>query len=175
MPLFCTNKIHNEWRLNRNSTKQNGKTLFTLSPVSVFPPIHFGFLVVVMVTPGTQSHDKLSRLDDSGWGESCMEWSISKDPRSPLRQNRSRTPRERTAHKRVLHQVLNVTGWQWGLSWPMLFLRTAFINVASFNVAWRSQVWQGPSASAQSMDCEEFFSAPVRYSNVLISEKVHNI
>lgn len=35
---------------------------------------------------------------------------------------------------------------QWGLPWPMLFLRTAFINVASLNVAWRSQVWQGPRA-----------------------------
>lgn len=74
--------------------------LFTLSPVSVFPQIHFGFLVVVMVTPGTLSHDKLSRLDDSGWGESCMEWSVSKDPRSPQRQNRSRTPqREKGAQK----------------------------------------------------------------------------
>lgn len=30
--------------------------------------------------------------------------------------------------------------------WPMLFLRTAFRNVASLNVAWRSQVWQGPRA-----------------------------
>lgn len=60
-----------------------------------------------MVTREAQSHDKLSRLDDS---ESCMEWTVSKDPRSPQRQNRSRTPQQRRAHKRLLHQVLNVTG-----------------------------------------------------------------
>lgn len=49
-----------------------GKTLFTLSPAS--PRwIHFGFLSVVMVTPGARSHDELSTLDDSGRGESCME------------------------------------------------------------------------------------------------------
>lgn len=35
--------------------------------------IHFGFLSVVMVTPGTGSHDEVSTLDDSGQGESCME------------------------------------------------------------------------------------------------------
>lgn len=54
------------------------------------PWIHFGFLSVVMVTPGTRSHDKLSTLDDSGRGEGLhgMKCFLK-------RQNRSGASRER--------------------------------------------------------------------------------
>lgn len=51
-------------------------SIHALSGLTPLPWIHFGFLSVVMVTPGTRSHDELSTLDDSGQGESCMEWSV---------------------------------------------------------------------------------------------------
>lgn len=45
--------------LNKKSTKQNGENSFhALSGLTPLPWIHFGFLSVVMVTPGTGSHDE---------------------------------------------------------------------------------------------------------------------
>lgn len=70
VPLLCR-KVFN---LHQKSTKQNGeKSIHALSGLTPLPWIHFGFLSVVMVTPGTRSHDELPTLDDSGQGESCME------------------------------------------------------------------------------------------------------
>lgn len=70
------------------------------------------------------------------------------------RQNRSEASTEREREGRTKEHFTKFEmsrARQWGLPWPMLFLRTAFINAASLNVAWRSRVWQGPRG-AQSTD-----------------------
>lgn len=70
VPLLCR-KVFNLHPKAQNKMGKN--SIHALSGLTPLPWIHFGFLSVVMVTPGTRSHDELPTLDDSGQGESCME------------------------------------------------------------------------------------------------------
>lgn len=71
VPLLCKKSLKSKPKKAQNKMGKN--SIHALSGLTPLPWIHFGFLLVVMVTPGIRSHDELSTLDDSGQGESCME------------------------------------------------------------------------------------------------------
>lgn len=119
-----------------------------LHPAAPFR-IHFGFLSVVMVTSGT-----------GGATTKCLHWMTAAEARAAWNGVFSKGDRvvpERPARTRGAQKSTS-TSWKchapgkWGLPLePMLFLRTAFINVAPLHVAFTPSSLTR-SQGARSMD-----------------------
>lgn len=112
--------------------KKNSIHALWLHPAALFG-IHFGFLSVAMVTSGT-----------GGAPTKCLHWMTAAEARAAWNGVFSKGDRvvpERPARTRGAQKSTS-TSWKchapgkWGLPLePMLFLRTAFINVAPLHVA----------------------------------------